>query len=890
MVCLFFDQKINQKMNGGLLLNPEKFTQALSDALAEAQQIAMTRKHQAVTVAHLFKFLIQPGELARQLFTDAGLNVNDLDAELDRELDGISQVTGSGVQYGQEFSRNLTDLLQKADQVRAGYNDDFLAIDTVVIAVTQLTGESLTDYLKQQGLTEKKMRAAVDKLRGGERVTSKNAEDQYKALEKYGTDLVKAMRSGKIDPIIGRDDEILSVIRILSRKTKNNPVLIGEPGVGKTAIVEGLAQRIVRGDVPDNLKDKTIFSLDMGSLIAGAKYRGEFEERLKAVLKEVTKSDGQIIMFIDEIHNIVGAGKAEGSMDAGNLLKPMLARGELHLIGATTLDEYRQYLEQDKALARRFQRVQVGEPSIDDTVTILRGLRERFEIHHGVRIHDNALVAAAKLSDRYLTDRFLPDKAIDLVDEASASIRVEMNSAPTELDQSRRQLMRMQVEQTALKQETDAASQARLKTLQKELADTKEKVDQLSARWNDEKAAIKRLGDKKTELDTAKRDLANAESQYDLNKAAELQHGTIPKLEKELKTLEDQDQQQNWLVSESVTENEIAAVVSRMTGIPVTKLVQGEREKLLKLADRLHDRVVGQNQAVTAVADAVLRSRAGLQDPTKPLGSFLFLGPTGVGKTELAKALAENLFDSEDHMVRIDMSEYMEKESVSRLVGAAPGYVGYEEGGQLTEAVRRNPYTIVLFDEVEKAHPDVFNLLLQVLDDGRLTDSQGRTVDFKNTILIMTSNLGSDILLQGTDENGQISSDAQQQVAQLLQTHFRPEFLNRIDETIMFTPLSLADVQQIVVKLVDHLAVRLHEQQRDLTITPAAQAWIAKAGYLPAYGARPLQRFITTHVETPLAKQLIAGQIPVHSLVTIDVADDQLTFRHTTPVTTTTTE
>ncbi|WP_203641112.1 ATP-dependent chaperone ClpB [Levilactobacillus andaensis] len=862
-------------------MNPEKMTQALTDALTEAQHIAMTRKHQAVTVAHLFKFLIQPGELGREILADAGANIANLDSELDRELDAISTVSGSGIQYGQEFSRNLTELLQKADAVKDGYHDEFMAVDTVLIAVMQLTGENLTDYLKSQGMTEQLVRNAVDKVRGGERVTSKNQEDQYKALEKYGIDLVKAMRSGKIDPIIGRDDEILSVIRILSRKTKNNPVLIGEAGVGKTAIVEGLAQRIVRGDVPDNLKDKTIFSLDMGSLIAGAKYRGEFEERLKAVLKEVTKSDGQIIMFIDEIHNIVGAGKAEGSMDAGNLLKPMLARGELHLIGATTLDEYREYLEKDKALARRFQRVLVNEPSIDDTVTILRGLRERFEIHHGVKIHDNALIAAAKLSDRYLTDRFLPDKAIDLVDEASASIRVEMNSAPTELDQARRQMMRMQVEQTALKQETDEASQKRLTELNKELADIKEKVDKLSAQWNQEKTAIKSVGDKKTELDKAKRDLENAESAYDLNKAAELQHGTIPRLQQELAELEKQDQNQNWLVSESVTENEIAAVVSRMTGIPVTKLVQGEREKLLKLADRLHDRVVGQDQAVSAVADAVLRSRAGLQDPTKPLGSFLFLGPTGVGKTELAKALAENLFDSEDHMVRIDMSEYMEKESVSRLVGAAPGYVGYEEGGQLTEAVRRNPYTIVLFDEVEKAHPDVFNLLLQVLDDGRLTDSQGRTVDFKNTILIMTSNLGSDLLLQGTDDQGHISPDAQKQVAQLLQTHFRPEFLNRIDETIMFTPLSLADVQQIVVKLVAHLAVRLHEQQLDLTITPAAQAWIAKSGYLPAYGARPLQRFITTHVETPLAKQLIAGKIPANSLITIDVVDDQLQFTST---------
>lgn len=861
-------------------MNPEKMTQALTDALTEAQKIAMTRKHQQVTVAHLFKFLIQPGEFGREVLSAAGVDIAAMDSELDRELDGISTVSGSGVQYGQEFSRNLTDLLQRADSIKDGYHDDFMAVDTVVIALMQLGGENLTDYLKSQGITEQMVKNAVDKMRSGERVTSKNQEDQYKALEKYGTDLVKAMRSGKIDPIIGRDEEILSVIRILSRKTKNNPVLIGEAGVGKTAIVEGLAQRIVRGDVPDNLKDKTIFSLDMGALIAGAKYRGEFEERLKAVLKEVTKSEGQIIMFIDEIHNIVGAGKAEGSMDAGNLLKPMLARGELHLIGATTLDEYRQYLEQDKALARRFQRVVVNEPSVEDTVTILRGIRERFEIHHGVKIHDNALIAAAKLSDRYLTDRFLPDKAIDLVDEASASIRVEMNSAPTELDQARRQMMRMQVEQTALKQETDEASQQRLTELTKELADTKEKVDQLSARWNQEKTAIKAVGEKKTALDQAKRALANAESSYDLNKAAELQHGTIPRLEKELAAQEKQDQAQNWLVSESVTENEIAAVVSRMTGIPVTKLVQGEREKLLQLADHLHDRVVGQDQAVSAVADAVLRSRAGLQDPTKPLGSFLFLGPTGVGKTELAKALAENLFDSEDHMVRIDMSEYMEKESVSRLVGAAPGYVGYEEGGQLTEAVRRNPYTIVLFDEVEKAHPDVFNLLLQVLDDGRLTDSQGRTVDFKNTILIMTSNLGSDLLLQGTDEQGHISETAQKQVAQLLQTHFRPEFLNRIDETIMFTPLSLADVQQIVVKLIAHLATRLHEQQLDLTITPAAQAWIAQKGYLPAYGARPLQRFITTHVETPLARKLIAGEIPTNSLITIDVAADQLTFSH----------
>lgn len=864
-------------------MNPDILTQSVTDAISEAQKIAVTRQQQNIGISHLFKFLTQPGELDRQIFSDLGLDLTELDKELDREIDSISSVSGGGVQYGQNLSPDMYRLLQKADEVRKDLGDDYVATDTLVIALIQMDGSRLADYLQQQGITLQKVKNKVADIRGGERVTSKNQEENYKALEKYGVELVAAMRKGERDPVIGRDDEILSVMQILSRKTKNNPVLIGEPGVGKTAIVEGLAQRIARGDVPENLKDKSIFSLDMGALIAGAKYRGEFEERLKAVLNEVKKSEGQIIMFIDEIHNIVGAGKTEGSMDAGNLLKPMLARGELHLIGATTLDEYRQYMEKDRALERRFQKVLVQEPSVDDTITILRGLRERFEIHHGVKIHDNALVAAAKLSDRYITDRFLPDKALDLVDEASASIRVAMNSAPTELDQSRRQMMRLQVEEAALKQETDENSQKQLVDVQKELANVKEKVDNLNARWQDEKQALGALSAKKNELDKANRDLADAEAQYDLDKAAVLQHGTIPELKKELNAMEQKDHSGEWLVSESVTEQEIAEVVAKMTGIPVNKLVATEREKLLHLADNLHERVIGQDEAVQAVSDAVLRSRAGLQDFSKPLGSFLFLGPTGVGKTELAKALAENLFDSEEQMVRIDMSEYMEKESVSRLVGAAPGYIGYEEGGQLTEAVRRHPYTIVLFDEIEKAHPDVFNILLQVLDDGRLTDSQGRTINFKNTLLIMTSNLGSDILLEGTDNEGVISDDAKKQVAALLQRSFKPEFLNRIDDTIMFKPLSLADIDLIVDKLIAQLSNRLKEQDITLTITDEATRWLGERGYLPAFGARPLQRTITNLVETPLAKKIIGNEVKAQSSVEIGLneAGDGLMFNVT---------
>ena len=866
---------------GGHILNPEKLTQAVQDALAEAQQIAVTRKHQEIDVAHLFKFLIQHGQLGRKIYEKVGVDLNQFEARIDQLLDEAPAVEGN-VKYGQSMSQNLYQLLQAADQVRASFNDDFIATESVVLALMTLKYHPLTQFLTQAGITEAKLQATITEMRAGERVTSKNQEAQYQALEKYGIDLVKAVRTGDQDPIIGRDEEIRNVIRVLSRKTKNNPVLIGEPGVGKTAIVEGLAQRIVNKDVPDNLKDKTIFSLDMGALIAGAKYRGEFEERLKGVLKAVKKSDGQIILFIDEIHNIVGAGKTEGSMDAGNLLKPMLARGELHLIGATTLDEYRQYMEKDKALERRFQRILIKEPTVEDTISILRGLKERFEIFHGVRIHDNALVAAATLSDRYITDRFLPDKAIDLVDEASANINVEMNSQPTELDQVTRRLMQMEIEEAALKKETDDASKKRLAELQGELSNLREEANNLKMQWEAEKEDITSVNAKKSELDKAKRELQDAQGNYDLEKAARLQHGTIPELEKKLAQLEQQDRPEDWLVQESVTDDEIAAVVSRETGIPVAKLVQGERQKLLHLGDSLHQRVVGQDQAVTAVTDAVLRSRAGLQDPNRPLGSFLFLGPTGVGKTELAKALAENLFDSESHMVRIDMSEYMEKSSVSRLVGAAPGYVGYEEGGQLTEAVRRNPYSIVLLDEVEKAHSDVFNILLQVLDDGRLTDGQGRTVDFKNTIIIMTSNLGSEILLNGVDDQGQISAESQAQVRQLIQTKFKPEFLNRIDDIIMFTPLSLSDVQAIVVKLLQQLEQRLSNQEITLTISDSAKQWLAKQGYDPAFGARPLRRFITREVETPLAKEIIAGRVAPHTTININLLNDQLVFENKT--------
>lgn len=862
-------------------MNIEKMTTALQESFAEAQQIANVRHHQEIDIAHLWKVFLQSNHFGRNFYVDSGIDIDAFEQEVDKVLNTYSSVEGKNIQYGQVISQNLFRLLNEANQLAIAFQDDYLSTEIMLLALMHLKEYSLTKYLLHSGINEKTIKQTIESMRGGERVTSQNQEEQYKALEKYGVDLIQQIKTGKQDPIIGRDEEIRDTIRILSRKTKNNPVLIGEPGVGKTAIVEGLAQRIVRKDVPDNLKDKTIFSLDMGALLAGAKYRGEFEERLKSVLKEVKKSEGQIILFIDEIHTIVGAGKTEGSMDAGNLLKPMLARGELHLIGATTLDEYRQYMEKDKALERRFQRVLIKEPTVEDTISILRGLKERFEIHHGVNIHDNALVAAASLSNRYITDRFLPDKAIDLVDEACATIRVEMNSMPTELDQITRRLIQLEIEEAALKKESDSASQKRLAVLRAELEELREEANTLKMQWETEKEEINSVSSKRAEIEKAKHALEEAENNYDLEQAAVLRHGTIPQLDKELKILEEKNQTNTAkLVQESVTENEIAQVIGRLTGIPITKLVEGEREKLIKLNETLHQRVMGQNEAVDALSDAVIRARAGLQDPNRPLGSFLFLGPTGVGKTELAKALAENLFDSEEHMVRIDMSEYMEKHHVSRLVGAPPGYVGYEEGGQLTEAVRRNPYTIILFDEIEKAHSDVFNLLLQVLDDGRLTDSMGRIVDFKNTVLIMTSNIGSQFLLEGVTSDGKISDHAKEQVLALLKGQFKPEFLNRIDDTILFTPLSLADVKQIIDKTIEQLAKRLEQQEIFLDISLDAKTWIAEKGYDPIYGARPLRRFITKEIETPLAKEIISGSVLPKTKVTIALLNNQLVFQN----------
>ncbi len=806
--------------------------------------------------------------------------MDEFDKELDRELDNIAVVNGSNVQYGQSISRSLAELLQTAQEEAQGFQDEYLSTEILLLSILKLNYLDLTKWLKTYTNYDQ-VKDKIKDLRKGDRVTSQNAEENYNSLEKYGSDLTAIAREGKMDPIIGRDDEIRDVIRILSRKTKNNPVLIGEPGVGKTAIVEGLAQRIVKGDVPSNLRDKTIFSLDMGSLLAGAKYRGEFEERLKAVLNEIKKSDGEIILFIDEIHTIVGAGKAEGAMDAGNLLKPMLARGELHCIGATTLDEYREYMETDKALERRFQKVLVNEPTVEDTISILRGLRESFENHHHVKIHDQALVTAAELSDRYITDRYLPDKAIDLVDEASAEIRVEMNSMPTELDQQRRRQLQLEIEEEALKEEDDPASKERLEELQKELAEVREKTNQLTLEWEDEKASLSHIQDKRQEIDDAKRQLEIAQNNYDLEKAAQLQHGTLPKLAKELEDMEEKYEAEASgkpsLVQESVTEDQIEEVVSRQTGIPVTKLAQNEREKLLDLADRLHVRVIGQDQAVNSVTDTVLRSRAGIQDPNRPLGSFLFLGPTGVGKTELAKALAEQVFDSEDNMIRIDMSEYMEKANVSRLVGASPGYIGYEEGGQLTEAVRRHPYSVVLLDEIEKAHSDVYNILLQILDDGRLTDGQGRTVDFKNTIIIMTSNIGSDLLLEDAKDGNtsEISTEARDKVKERLYSYFKPEFLNRIDDIILFTPLSQDNMHGIVAKMLSGLNKRLKDQHIQLHFSDNLIDWIAETAYEPEFGARPLRRFITNEVETPLARAIIGGDVAAGQEVEVDYDKDQ---------------
>lgn len=861
-----------------------KLTQKLQEAVAAAQSLASESGHQEIDNLHLLKALLQQQEgLLPRLLQKMNVPVAELLRSTDELLQRKPSISGSGASTVRRYaSQSLIHLLEQAEKEAAKMQDEFVSVEHAVLAMvsdSSRDNRELRDLFVSRGLTREKLMSILAEIRGHQRVTSREPEATYEVLEKYGRDLVAEVRAGKIDPVIGRDAEIRRVIRILSRKTKNNPVLIGEPGVGKTAIVEGLAHRIVRKDVPEGLKDKTIFSLDMSSLVAGAKFRGEFEERLQAVLREVRESNGRIILFIDELHTIVGAGKTEGSMDAGNMLKPMLARGELHCIGATTLDEYRKYIEKDPALERRFQQVLVSEPDVEDMISILRGLKERFEVHHGVKIHDSALVAAGVLSNRYITDRFLPDKAIDLVDEACAMIRTEIDSMPGEMDEVTRRLMQMEIEEAALKKETDDASKRRLEILQRELADLKEKQLGMTARWEKEKSAIQGIRDLKKRLEQARKDLVDAQEEYDLNKSAELSYGIIPDLERQLKAAEEaaQQDQDTRLLREAVTEEEIADIVSRWTGVPVSRLVEGERDKLLRLEETLHERVVGQDEAVSLVADAVLRARAGIKDPNRPIGSFLFLGPTGVGKTELAKSLAVSLFDREDGMIRIDMSEYMEKHSVSRLVGAPPGYVGYEEGGQLTEAVRRQPYTVVLLDEVEKAHPDVFNILLQLLDDGRLTDSQGRMVDFKNTIIIMTSNIGSPHLIQGTDEKGQLTEAAKDSVMKELTGHFRPEFLNRVDDIVMFKPLTLGEIEKIVDKLVDGLRLRLADREIGLELTEPAVRFIAKEGFDPVYGARPLKRFIQRSLETRVARAIIAGEAAEGTVIQVDESGGGLT-------------
>ncbi|MDR4945909.1 ATP-dependent chaperone ClpB [Neobacillus cucumis] len=852
-----------------------RMTERLQKGLMDAQALAIKENHQEIDEPHLFLSLInQEDSLITSILEKAGLQTEKIKKSLLEELAKKPQVSGSGVEQGKMYiTAKLQKLLVSAEEFASKFSDDYISVEHILLAATNANDSVMKKIIRLNGLTPEMILKVIKEIRGNQRVTSQNPEAGYEALKKYGRDLVTEAEAGKIDPVIGRDTEIRNVIRILSRKTKNNPVLIGEPGVGKTAIVEGLAQRIVRKDVPEGLKDKTIFSLDMSALIAGAKFRGEFEERLKAVLNEIKKSEGRILLFIDEIHTIVGAGKTEGAMDAGNMLKPMLARGELHCIGATTLDEHRKYIEKDPALERRFQQVLVQEPNVEDTISILRGLKERFEVHHGVKIHDHALVAAATLSDRYITDRFLPDKAIDLVDEACAMIRTEIDSMPTELDEVTRRVMQLEIEEAALRKESDEGSKLRLEALIKELADLKEQANTMKAKWLQEKQSIQKLQEKREQLEKLRRELQQSEDRYDLNRAAELRHGQIPLAEKELKELEEKAEKDERLLREEVTGEEISSIVSRWTGIPLSKLVEGEREKLLKLESILHQRVIGQNEAVNLVSDAVLRARAGIKDPNRPIGSFLFLGPTGVGKTELAKALAESLFDSEEHMIRIDMSEYMEKHAVSRLIGAPPGYVGYEEGGQLTEAVRRRPYSVILMDEIEKAHPEVFNILLQALDDGRITDSQGRVVDFKNTVIIMTSNIGSQFLLERSDNEVEISDETREMVMKLLRSHFRPEFLNRIDETILFKPLSLAEIKNIVVKMLNDLQLRLKQQQIEIKISEDAKEFIAINGFDPIYGARPLKRYIQRNIETKLAREMIAGRIQDQSTVEITIDD-----------------
>jgi len=858
-------------------MNTQKLTQKMVEALQTAQAMAEENENQSLSDAHLLYALIdQNGGLIPGILSKMGVDSNGLLAGLDGLIAAAPKVHGAGADI--YASREVSKMMSTAERLAAKSGDAYVSVEHLMLAAFSDASREVKSLLARYGVTKESFSQALSKIKT-HGVTSDNPEDTFDALSKYGTDLVERAKNNEMDPVIGRDTEIRNVIRILSRKTKNNPVLIGEPGVGKTAIAEGLAQRIVRGDVPEALKDKTVFSLDMGALIAGAKYRGEFEERLKAVLEEIRESDGRILLFIDELHTIVGAGKTEGSMDAGNLLKPMLARGELHCIGATTLDEYRQYIEKDAALERRFQPVMVEEPTLEDTISILRGLKERYEIFHGVRIHDNALVAAATLSNRYITDRFLPDKAIDLVDEACAMIRTEMDSMPAELDDLRRKIMQMEIEEMALKKETDALSKERYAALQKELADEKEKFEAMKATWQSEKDVVENLKSLKEKIDQTNAEIEQAQLNYEYETAAKLQYSVLPALEKELHEAEQQSEQSkqaNTLVHDTVTENEIAAIVAKWTGIPVTRLVESERQKLLELPAAIHRRVVGQDEAVKLVSEAIQRARAGISDPNKPIGSFLFLGPTGVGKTELAKSLAECLFDNERNLVRIDMTEYMEKFSVSRLIGAPPGYVGYDEGGQLTEAVRRSPYSVGLFDEIEKAHPDVFNILLQILDDGRVTDSQGRTVDFKNTIIILTSNIGSQELLEGIGEDGEIAEAAKDSVYASLKSYFRPELLNRLDEIIFFKPLTRENLDGIIDIMMLELVERLNEKGIALEITPAAKNLAVERAYDPVYGARPLKRYLQSTAQTLLAKEILKGEIGMGDTLVIDCKDDEL--------------